>query len=56
MVGSHVGLGTRDHLSALTEGYPYMMLLMRQSKQQNQLLGTIEGLHVGAIAAIPFVN
>ena len=61
MVGSHIGLGTKDHLFAHTEGYKYTVLLgPLQSRMVEQLLdipqGTIRGVHVGATMAIPFIK
>ena len=61
MVGSHIGVGTRDHLYAHTEGYAYTMPLgaLHSRMLQQQLgipQGTIQGVHVGATEAIPFVK
>ena len=61
ILGSNVGMGTADHLSARTEGYQYTMLMgTLQSWMLQQHVGvpqrTIKGVHVGAIAALPFVS
>ena len=61
VVGNHIGLGTKDYLFAHTAVYKYTMPLgSLQSRMLEQLLGipqgTIEGMSLGAMAAIPFIK
>ena len=59
----HGHMAHTDHLSAHTEGYKYTMLLRTlQSRMLQQHLGIpqgmiqgVQGAHVGATAALPFV-
>ena len=59
ILGARVGLGESDHLATHTEGFSYTLPLGHwQSNILTQLLGTpqrtIQGVHAGATAALPF--
>ena len=61
IVGAWVGLGEADHLATHTEGFSYTLPLGPwQSSTLAQLLGTpqgtIQGVHAGATAALPFMR
>ena len=63
IVGAHVGLyiGDASHLATHTEGFSYALPLGPwQSDTLAQLLGTpqgtIEGVHAGATAPLPFLR
>ena len=61
IVGARVGLGEADHLATHTEGFSYTLPLGPwQSHTLTQLLGTpqgtIQGVHAGATAALPFLR
>ena len=61
IVGARVGLGEADHLATHTEGFSSTLPLGPwQSSTLTQLLGTpqgtIQGVHVGATAALPFLR
>ena len=61
IVGARVGLGEADHLATHTEGFSYTLPLGPwQSHTQTQLLGTpqgtVQGVHAGATAALPFLR
>ena len=61
IVGARVGLGEADHLATHTEGFSYTLPLGPwQSSTLAQLLetpqGTIQGVHAGATAALPFLR
>ena len=61
IVGVRVGLGEVDHLATRTEGFSYTLPLGPwQSSTLAQLLGTpqgtIQGVHAGATAALPFLR
>ena len=55
-----MGLGEADHLATHTEGFSYTLPLGPwQSHTLTQLLGTpqgtVQGVHAGATAALPFL-
>ena len=55
IVGAHVGLGEASHLATHTEGFSYALPLGPwQSSTLAQ--GTIQGVHAGATAALPFLR
>ena len=61
IVGARVGLGEADHLATHTEGFSYTLPLGPwQSHTLTQLLGTpqgtVQGVHAGATAALPFLR
>ena len=61
IVGAWVGLGEADHLATHTEAFSYTLPLGPwQSSTLAQLLGTprgtIQGVHAGATAALPFMR
>ena len=61
IVGARVSLGEASHLATHTEGFSYTLPLgPRQSHTRTQLLGTpqgtIQGVHAGATAALPFLR
>ena len=61
IVGARVGLGEAGHLATHTEGFSYALPLGPwQSSTLTQLLGTpqgtIQGVHAGATAALPFLR
>ena len=61
IVGARVGIGKADHLATDTEGFSYTLPLGPwQSSTLTQLLdtpqGTIQGVHAGATAALPFLR
>ena len=61
IVGAQVGLGEADHLATHTKGFSYTLPLGPwQSRTLTQLLGTpqvtIQGVHAGATAALPFLR
>ena len=61
IVGARVGLGDTSHLATHTEGFSYALPLDPwQSVTLAQLLGTpmgtTQGVHAGATAALPFVR
>ena len=61
IVGARVGLGEADQLATHTEGFSYTLPLGPwQSSTLAQLLGTpqgtIQGVHAGATAALPFLR
>ena len=61
IVGAHVGLGEASHLATHTEGFLYALPLGPwQSDTLAQLLGTppgtIQGVHAGTTAALPFLR
>ena len=61
IVGARVGLGEADHLATHTEGFSCTLPLGPwQSSTLAQLLGTpegtIQGVHAGATAALPFLR
>ena len=60
IVGARLGLGEADHLATHTEGFSYTLPLGPwQSHTLTQLLrtpqGTVQGVHAGATAALPFL-
>ena len=61
IVGARVGLGEADHLATHTEGFLHTLPLGPwQSSTLEQLSGspegTIQGIHAGATAALPFLR